>query len=139
MGAAAASRRQAVAPAPASTTAAAASIKFWAGARVLVSLNHNITAAVSALNSSEMLHHNASSHQNLVATVSTRAVHNSILLAAAYQKRKLHICVYDAGIPQTDTLRFYEGFVASFDSRLRNPKWVLEYITKDSIKGEGNR
>lgn len=44
-----------------------------------------------------------------------------------------------AGIPQSDTLRFYEGFVASFDSRTRNPKWVLEYISRDSLRGEGTR
>lgn len=43
------------------------------------------------------------------------------------------------GIPQTDTLRFYEGFVASFDGRTRNPKWVLEHITKESLQGEGTR
>lgn len=76
---------------------------------------------------------------NLVATVSTTAVCNRNLLAAVYTKHKLPFYVCIAGIPQTDTLRFYEGFVASFDSRLRNPKWVLEYITQDSIKGEGNR
>lgn len=44
-----------------------------------------------------------------------------------------------AGIPQTDTLRFYEGFVASFDGRTRNPKWVLEHITKESLQGDGTR
>eukprot|EP00879_Flechtneria_rotunda_P013643 GHRR01014251.1.p1 GENE.GHRR01014251.1~~GHRR01014251.1.p1 ORF type:complete len:441 (+),score=151.04 GHRR01014251.1:1605-2927(+) len=43
------------------------------------------------------------------------------------------------GIPQSETLRFYEGFVASFDHRTRNPKWVLEYITKESLQGEGTR
>eukprot|EP00878_Enallax_costatus_P045562 GHUV01054974.1.p1 GENE.GHUV01054974.1~~GHUV01054974.1.p1 ORF type:complete len:126 (+),score=11.38 GHUV01054974.1:190-567(+) len=48
-------------------------------------------------------------------------------------------CMMPSSIPQTETLRFYEGYVASFDSRTRNPKWVLEYITKDSLKGEGNR
>jgi endonuclease G len=44
-----------------------------------------------------------------------------------------------AGIPQTDMLRIYEGFVASFDMRTRNPKWVLEFISKDTLWGEGTR
>jgi endonuclease G len=48
-------------------------------------------------------------------------------------------CFLLAGIPQTDTLRFYEGYVASFDGRTRNPKWVLEHITKESLQGEGTR
>jgi hypothetical protein len=44
-----------------------------------------------------------------------------------------------AGIPQTDMLRIYEGFVTSFDMRTRNPKWVLEYINNETLKGEGTR
>lgn len=44
-----------------------------------------------------------------------------------------------AGIPQTDMLRIYEGFVASFDMRTRNPKWVLEFISKDTLWGGGTR
>jgi hypothetical protein len=36
-------------------------------------------------------------------------------------------------------LRIYEGFVASFDMRTRNPKWVLEYINSETLKGEGTR
>eukprot|EP00775_Hariotina_reticulata_P011483 gene11483-11627_t len=43
------------------------------------------------------------------------------------------------GIPQTDQLRLYEGYVASFDQRTRNPKWVLEFITKESLIGDGAR
>jgi endonuclease G len=52
---------------------------------------------------------------------------------------RLSCDVLPAGIPQTDTLRFYEGYVASFDGRTRNPKWVLEHITKESLQGEGTR
>jgi hypothetical protein len=42
-------------------------------------------------------------------------------------------------VPQTDVLRLYEGFVASFDLRTRNPKWVLEFISRDMLRGEGTR
>ncbi|KIY96603.1 endonuclease, partial [Monoraphidium neglectum] len=43
------------------------------------------------------------------------------------------------GIPQTEQLRFFSGFVSCLDGATRNPKWVLEHITKDSLKGEGTR
>ncbi|GBF90528.1 DNA RNA non-specific endonuclease [Raphidocelis subcapitata] len=43
------------------------------------------------------------------------------------------------GLPQTEQLRFFSGFVSCFDSATRNPKWVLEFISKDSLKGEGAR
>ena len=44
-----------------------------------------------------------------------------------------------AGMPETEKLRFFSGFVSCFDPSTRNPKWVLEYITKDSLDGEGTR
>jgi hypothetical protein len=43
------------------------------------------------------------------------------------------------GMPQTDHLRFFSGFVSCFDSASRNPKWVLEYVSKDTLGGEGTR
>jgi endonuclease G len=56
----------------------------------------------------------------------------------------MYACNFDlftccAGIPQTDMLRIYEGYIASFDMRTRNPKWVLEYISSDTLWGEGTR
>jgi endonuclease G len=33
----------------------------------------------------------------------------------------------------------FDGFVASYDPRLRNPRWVLERITRDSFTGDGDR
>ena len=38
-----------------------------------------------------------------------------------------------------DVLRVFDGYTASYDTRLRNPRWVLERITKESSKGDGNR
>ena len=43
------------------------------------------------------------------------------------------------GAPIGDILRTFDGFAVSYDTRLRNPKWVLERLTKDSSKGDGNR
>ncbi|KAI8471792.1 MAG: DNA/RNA non-specific endonuclease [Monoraphidium minutum] len=43
------------------------------------------------------------------------------------------------GIPQTEQLRFFSGFVSCLDGAARNPKWVLEYISKDALQGEGTR
>lgn len=42
-------------------------------------------------------------------------------------------------MPQTEQLRFFSGFVTCFDGAARNPKWVLEHFTKDSLHGEGTR
>lgn len=44
-----------------------------------------------------------------------------------------------AGLPQTEHLRFFTGFVSSFDPRTRNPKWVLEYLDESCLSGEGTR
>ena len=44
-----------------------------------------------------------------------------------------------AGLPTSDPLRVYTNFIASWDSRMRNPKWVIEHITRDKLKGEGTR
>ena len=43
------------------------------------------------------------------------------------------------GLPVSDQLRGFEGYVSNFDPRTRNPQWVLERITRDSSSGEGNR
>ena len=43
------------------------------------------------------------------------------------------------GAPSTEHLRFSKNFVVSYDSRLRNPRWVMEHITRKQTKGEGNR
>jgi hypothetical protein len=43
------------------------------------------------------------------------------------------------GIPQTDSLRIFDGYVTSYDGRTRNPKWVLEVVTRESLQGGGTR
>jgi len=43
------------------------------------------------------------------------------------------------GMPQTEQLRFFSGFVSCFDGATRNPKWVLEHVSKEGLKGEGTR
>jgi hypothetical protein len=42
-------------------------------------------------------------------------------------------------MPQTEQLRFFSGFVACVDGATRNPKWVLEHFTRDSLRGDGTR
>ncbi|KAG2436045.1 hypothetical protein HYH02_011756 [Chlamydomonas schloesseri] len=43
------------------------------------------------------------------------------------------------GVPETDIIRVYDGYVAAYDYRTRNPKWVAEHITPASWSGEANR
>lgn len=43
------------------------------------------------------------------------------------------------GVPSSQTLRFFDGFVSCFDKRTRNPDWVLEHLTKDKMDGPGDR
>ncbi|KAK9802849.1 hypothetical protein WJX73_007898 [Symbiochloris irregularis] len=43
------------------------------------------------------------------------------------------------GLPQSNHLRLFEGYISDFDPRTRNPAYVLECITKESSSGEGNR
>ena len=43
------------------------------------------------------------------------------------------------GAPNSENLRFFQNFVVSYDSRLRNPRWVIEHITRDRARGEANR
>ncbi|KAK9867532.1 hypothetical protein WJX84_003042 [Apatococcus fuscideae] len=43
------------------------------------------------------------------------------------------------GAPTTNQLLFSQNFVASFNSRLRNPDWVLEVIREDTCYGAGTR
>jgi endonuclease G len=43
------------------------------------------------------------------------------------------------GLPQTQTLREHDGFVAMFDSSTRNPAWVIEHVTRDKMYGEADR
>ena len=54
------------------------------------------------------------------------------------QPEKLHHAL-KYGAPSTDNLRFFRNFVLSYDTRLRNPKWVMEHITRKQNKGDGNR
>ncbi|GFR49717.1 hypothetical protein Agub_g11871, partial [Astrephomene gubernaculifera] len=43
------------------------------------------------------------------------------------------------GVPETDIVRAYEGYVAAYDYRTRNPKWVAEHLTSASWSGEATR
>ena len=54
--------------------------------------------------------------------------------------RKYQTCpLLAAGLPLSDPIRAYNNFVAGMDTRLRNPKWVIEHLTRDKLKGEGVR
>lgn len=39
----------------------------------------------------------------------------------------------------SDGIRMYTNFIASIDTRLRNPKWVIEHLTRSKLKGDGTR
>lgn len=43
------------------------------------------------------------------------------------------------GMPDGEQLRFFKNFVVCFDARMRNPRWVLEHITREQTRGDGNR
>ena len=44
------------------------------------------------------------------------------------------------GLPRGgDLLRVNQDFVAAFDTRTRNPRWVLEVINRDTLRGAGSR
>ena len=44
-----------------------------------------------------------------------------------------------AGMPVSDKLRLFTDYVVNFDTTHRNPKWVLEHISKKTVVGDGNR
>lgn len=43
------------------------------------------------------------------------------------------------GAPSSNQLIYRQNFVTSFNSRLRNPDWVLEVITDETCQGLGTR
>lgn len=43
------------------------------------------------------------------------------------------------GVPSTNNLRFFKDFVVSYDTRMRNPRWVMEHITRTQTRGKGTR
>eukprot|EP01025_Chloroclados_australasicus_P011080 TRINITY_DN14801_c0_g1_i3.p2 TRINITY_DN14801_c0_g1~~TRINITY_DN14801_c0_g1_i3.p2 ORF type:complete len:369 (-),score=43.16 TRINITY_DN14801_c0_g1_i3:565-1671(-) len=43
------------------------------------------------------------------------------------------------GRPIGEALRLYEGYVVCFDYKTRNPKWVLEHLTRESVSGDADR
>eukprot|EP00967_Tisochrysis_lutea_P051982 scaffold64379_cov24-Tisochrysis_lutea.AAC.1 len=42
-------------------------------------------------------------------------------------------------MPETESVQVHDGFVTAFDFRTRNPKWVLEHITAESLNGTAER
>ena len=42
-------------------------------------------------------------------------------------------------MPTTDATRVFDGYVASYNFRTRNPNWVLEHLTQDGMDGDGVR
>ena len=43
-------------------------------------------------------------------------------------------------MPVGDRLRLHTDFLLSFDTRLRNPRWVLEHISRDKLRSrQGSR
>lgn len=49
------------------------------------------------------------------------------------------MCACTTGMPEADVVRVYDGYVTAYDYRTRNPKWVLEHLTRDSFGGDGTR
>jgi endonuclease G len=44
------------------------------------------------------------------------------------------------GLPRADALLAREGYVASYDTRLRNARWVVERVTREGLRGrDGDR
>ena len=43
------------------------------------------------------------------------------------------------GAPSSENLRVFPNFVVSYDSRLRNPRWVLERISRERSGGDAQR
>lgn len=42
-------------------------------------------------------------------------------------------------MPTTEYILERESFMVAYDARNRNPMWVLEHLTKDSVQGTGTR
>jgi len=58
---------------------------------------------------------------------------------AQHQANDLHKWS-QVGLPAFDTTyMFRENFVICYDSRTRNPKWVMERLTKETCTGEADR
>ncbi|KAH7622137.1 putative Mitochondrial nuclease [Nannochloris sp. 'desiccata'] len=43
------------------------------------------------------------------------------------------------GVPRTTHFRTFSSYVAEYDPRLRNPRYVLEHFTPEVLRGDGNR
>lgn len=43
------------------------------------------------------------------------------------------------GAPSSENLRAFQHFVVAYDSRLRNPRWVLERISREHSGGDAQR
>jgi endonuclease G, mitochondrial len=43
------------------------------------------------------------------------------------------------GAPQSTYFRTFSSYVAEYDPRLRNPRYVLEHFTPEVLRGDGNR
>lgn len=43
------------------------------------------------------------------------------------------------GAPIRERMRFFTGYVASYDSATRNPLWVMEHLTRETAYGDAKR
>lgn len=43
------------------------------------------------------------------------------------------------GAPNSENLRAFQHFVVAYDSRLRNPRWALERISREHSGGDAQR
>ncbi|KAI8823984.1 uncharacterized protein EV422DRAFT_518531 [Fimicolochytrium jonesii] len=50
-----------------------------------------------------------------------------------------HLWALQLGLPQTEQLQFRESYVASVNFKTRVPNWVLEHLTKETLKGNADR
>ena len=62
--------------------------------------------------------------------------------SAAARRREPAVLQHSAlkhGAPSSENLRAFQHFVVAYDSRLRNPRWVLERISRERSGGDAQR
>ncbi len=63
-------------------------------------------------------------------------------MAPAARSREASVLRHSAlkyGAPSSDNLRAFRHFVVCYDYRLRNPRWVLEHVSRERSSGDAQR
>jgi len=68
-----------------------------------------------------------------------RRQHEALKQRGSRLKAELEHPALEYGVPRTTALRVFSNFVAEYDFQLRNPRWCLEVITPESVRGDGSR